>query len=185
MRLMRVARTWVSVALAITAMLALAGCSSAIPNRNPTGETFPATEGQSLREEKVRLPGELAGEPALLLIGYEQDAQFDIDRWLIGLAMTETDIRVLEVPTIPGFMATMASGFIDDGMRGGIPEEDWGIVVTLYGSAARPVAEFTGTTNGQVARVLVLDARGQVIWFDDKGFNTTKVLALSEFVSRL
>jgi len=30
------------------------------------------------------------------------------------------------------------------------------VVVKLYGSAARPVAELTGTTDGQRARVIVL-----------------------------
>ena len=171
---------------AITAFVAislLAGCSNPIPNRDPTGEIFPTVAGESLREERVELPADLAGQTAVLLIGYEQDAQFDIDRWLMGILQAEVDALILEVPTIPGLMATMASGFIDDGMRGGIPVEDWSIVVTLYGSAAKPVAELTGTTNGQIARVLVLDAEGRVSWFDDKGYSPRKAIALAEFIT--
>ena len=167
----------------ICAVGILAGCSNPIPNRDPTGEIFPTVVGESLREERVELPADLAGQNAVLLVGYEQDAQFDIDRWLMGILQAEVDAQLLEIPTIPGLMASMASGFIDDGMRGGIPVEDWSVVVTLYGSAAKPVAEFTGTTNGQIARVLVLDKKGQVTWFDDKGYSPRKALALAEFVA--
>ena len=167
----------------LLAVILLAGCSNPIPNRDPTGELFPTVVGQSLEEERVELPTDLAGQTAVLLIGYEQDAQFDIDRWLMGILQAEIDALVLEVPTIPGLMATMASGFIDDGMRGGIPVEDWSVVVTLYGSAAKPVAELTGTANGQIARVLVLDAEGRVSWFDDTGYSARKAIALAEFVA--
>ena len=170
-------------AIAAAAIVILSGCSGPIPNRDPTGELFPTVVGESLREERVELPTDLAGETVVLLVGYEQDAQFDIDRWLMGILQAEVDANLLEVPTIPGLMATMASGFIDDGMRGGIPVEDWSLVVTLYGSSAQPVAEFTGTTNGQLARVLVLDETGRVTWFDDKGYSARKALDLARFVS--
>ena len=168
----------------LLAAACLAGCSNPIPNRDPTGELFPTVIGQSLEEQRVELPTDLAGQTAVLLVGYEQDAQFDIDRWLMGILQAEVDAQILEIPTIPSLVATMASGFIDDGMRGGIPVEDWSVVVTLYGSAAKPVAELTGTTNGQIARVLVLDAQGRVSWFDDKGYSARKAIALAEFVAR-
>ena len=173
----------IKLAPLVAALAFLAACSNPIPNRDPTGELFPTVVGESLREERVELPTDLAGQTAVLLIGYEQEAQFDIDRWLMGILQAEVDAQILEVPTIPGLMATMASGFIDDGMRGGIPVEDWSVVVTLYGSAAEPVAELTGTTNGQIARVLVLNEDGRVSWFDDKGYSPRKALALAEFVS--
>ena len=163
----------------------LAGCDATLPNRDPTGEVFPTVSGESLSEEPAELPSELAGEPAILLIGYKQEAQFDIDRWLMGILQAEIGVRVLEVPTIPGLVAKMASGYIDGGMRGGIPAEDWSIVVTLYGDAAKPVAEFTGTTNGQIARVLVLDSDGRVAWFDDKGYSPKKALALAGFIAAM
>ena len=156
----------------------LAGCGSTLPNHNPTGERFPTVVGESLQGESVTLPNALAGEPAVLLIGYKQQAQFDIDRWILGLMQAKADVRLLEVPTIPGMLASMASGFIDDGMRSGIPREDWKVVVTLYGGAAKPVAAFTGTENGNNARVIVLDKDGQVAWFSDDGYSASKVLAV-------
>lgn len=172
-------------ALLILTLIALGGCSNELPNRNPVGEAFPSTAGESLDEEPVELPDGLAGAPAVLLIGYAQEAQFDIDRWLMGLMQAEVEAPILELPTIPGLGGTLASGWIDDGMRSGIPREDWGVVVTLYGEAARPVAALTGTEQGQLARVIVLDSSGNIAWFDDMGYSARKALAVAALIKEL
>lgn len=164
-------------------VVSLNGCGSTIPNRNPVGEAFPSVEGQSLEKVATSLPESLAGRPAVLLIGYKQKTQFDIDRWLMGLLQAGVDAQLLEIPTIPGLLPTMASGWIDSGMGSGIPEEDWGAVVTLYGNAAEPVAKMTGTENGRLARIVVLDPGGTVIWFDDSGYSVTKAMAVAELVA--
>jgi hypothetical protein len=172
--------------VATTCLVLLSGCASGpVPNRDPTGETFPSVVGESLTRERVELPDALAGQPAVLLIGYVQEAQFDIDRWLMGLIQTDTQVPVLELPTIPDLVPTIASAWIDEGMRSGIPEEDWGVVVTLYGSAAAPVAALTGTTNGRLARVILLDADGKVVWFHDRGYSAGKAMELAEAASQL
>ena len=168
-----------------TVAMALAGCGSTLPNRDPTGELFPTVTGQSLDEQTVTLPDDLNGEPSVLIVGYTQNAQFDIDRWLLGMLQAELSLRILEVPTIPGALASMASGFIDDGMRSGIPREDWKVVVTLYGGAAKPVAKLTGTENGNSARVLVLDADGRIVWFHDAGYSAREMIELLELADQL
>ncbi len=159
-------------------LLVFTGCQSAIPNRDPVGEVFPSVVGASLEKERTELPGAFAGEPAILLVGYKQGAQFDLDRWLMGLIDADVSVPIVEIPTIPGLVPTWISGWIDDGMRSGIPREDWASVVTLYGAAAKPVARLTGTESGRRARVIVLDANGTVIWFDDAGYSVRKALAI-------
>ena len=166
-------------------LLALKGCASPIPNRDPSGQRFPTVEGASLEKQATTLPDDLGAAPAILLIGYKQSAQFDIDRWLMGLLQAGADARIVEVPTIPGLVPTMASKWIDDGMRSGIPQEDWASVVTLYGDAARPVAELTGTERGRLARVIVLDAAGRVAWFDDDGYSVRKAMEIAALVERM
>jgi hypothetical protein len=166
-------------------LLMAAGCSDPIPNRDPTGETFPTVRGESLAEEGVTLPDAYAGEPAILLVAYEQDAQFDIDRWVLGLLQAEVDARLVELPTIPGLAADLASRWIDDGMRSGIPREEWSAVITLYGDAATPVARLTGTEGSRRTRVLLLDGDGEILWFDDEGYSPRKALALAERVEEL
>lgn len=175
----------VFTALTLVLALSLGACSNPVPNRDPTGEPFPTVSGESLAGEQIDLPTALAGQPAVVLIGYLQEAQFDIDRWLMGLIQAGTAVPILELPTIPGLAPTIASGWIDDGMRSGIPEEDWAVVVTLYGSAAKPVAELTGTENGRLARVILLDANGNVAWFHDRGYSASKALELAELAAGL
>ena len=163
----------------------IAGCATTAQNRNPTGESFPSVRGQSLDKEPVKIPAAFAGGPAVLLIGYKQSAQFDIDRWLMGLIQAKVEAQIVEIPTIPGLVPSLASGWIDDGMRSGIPREDWGSVITLYGREAKPVAALTGTESGQRARVIVLDANGKVVWFDDAGYSASKATAISSLVAGL
>jgi len=171
--------------LFLPAVLIAPSCSSTYPNRNPEGEPFPAVVGESLEEVRTEMPGAFAGEPVVLLVGYKQNTQFDIDRWAMGLIQAGVGTRLVEIPTIPSLTASWASGWIDDGMRSGIPEEDWGAVVTIYGSAAKPIAKLTGTENGRNARILVLDATGRIAWFDDQGFSVAKAMQVAELLTSL
>ncbi|MHC5007487.1 MAG: hypothetical protein ACYTGF_09045 [Planctomycetota bacterium] len=171
---------------AAAVILITEGCMSprSITNRNPIGERFPTVSGQSLKKDPVILPDDMAGGPAVLLIGYAQKTQFDIDRWLMGLLQADVEARIVELPTISGLMPTIASKWIDDGMRAGIPREDWAAVVTVYGRAAKPVAALTGTEFPQRARVIVLDENGTIVWFDDAGFAPRKAIEVAELVDR-
>lgn len=167
------------VALAVLALVALALVRmlrpEELPRRDPTGELLPRVAGESLAGDAVELP---PGEPAILLLGYVQDAQFDADRWLFGLLQAETPVKLLEVPTIRGLAPRLVSGAIDSGMRSGIPSEDWGAVVTVYGDGARELVAFTGNEGPRNMRVLLVDAAGHVRWFHDRGFSAAKLLEL-------
>lgn len=148
------------------------GCSSSkIANRDPSGEPFPEVAGKALDGKAWRIPEDLAGKPAILLIGMVQDSQFDIDRWLLGIVQAETPVPFLELPTIKGLVPRMFKGKIDDGMRDGIPVEDWRGVITLWGDDAGRVIELTGNERPNSARVILLDAEGRIAWFADHGFS--------------
>jgi hypothetical protein len=162
--------------------LLFAGCSS-YPGRDPSGETFPSVVGESLDGRRMALPGDLAGSPALLLVAYKQKTQFDVDRWVLGILQSGIDVRVLEVPTIRGWAPRLFAAGIDEGMREGIPPPEWASVVTVYGDAAA-IARFTGD-EGRNARVLLLDARGRVVFFHDKGYSPATLLRLKEAAGRL
>jgi hypothetical protein len=162
----------------------LAGCASQYPNRSPVGEVFPSVVGTSLEQQTVAIPEDFAGRPTLLLVGYKQDSQFDIDRWLIGLDMTQTRVDVYELPTIPGLFPRMFSTVIDDGMRAGIPKELWKGVVTVYEDGER-VQVFTGNENPNNARSLLIDGAGQVVFFHDRGFSVDALNALREALGEL
>ncbi|WP_419191230.1 hypothetical protein [Saltatorellus ferox] len=172
------------------ALFSFGGCSSPVPNRNPIGEVFPTIEATPLDAEgegsgEVRIPGDFAGAPLLLLVGYVQDAQFDIDRWLFGVLDAELGVALREVPAARGMAASLASGFIDSGMRKGIPQTEWGAVVTTYGKTADTIAKVTGTERPRNARVLLLDGEGVIRWFHDAGFSAATLIALRSALAEL
>jgi hypothetical protein len=169
------------VLMVVALSAALVGCGSARPNRNPVGEVFPSVEGTALSGESWRIPDDLVGDRAILLLGYKQDSQFDIDRWLIAFAMVGVSTRAFELPTIEGLAPGIFSGQIDSGMRSGIPQPVWEAVITIYGDAPA-VLEFTGNTDPLNARVLVLDEDGRVVWFHDRGFSVLDLEGLLEHV---
>jgi hypothetical protein len=174
------------LALALLALLVsvLDGCAGPPPRRDPGGEVFPAVTGRALDGETVALPADLAGGPAVLLVGYVMKAQFDVDRWILGLVQAGTPARVVEVPTITGMVPGLFAGTIDEGMRGGIPAEDWGSVVTLYGADAKRVKALTGE-GGRNTRVLLLDAAGTIVWFHDRDYSAGVLLELDRKVREL
>jgi hypothetical protein len=158
-------------------VLFLSGCANyEYPSQISIGDKMIEATGQSLEGNAVAIPQDFAGQETLLLFGYKQDSQFDIDRWLIGLDMTQTQVAAYEVPTIQGMLPRMFSGFIDSGMRKGIPKDLWKGVVTVYADGDK-VQRFTGNLNPNNARVMLLDKQGSIVYFYDKGFS---VEALNE-----
>ena len=100
----------ISLALLAGATASLGGCSSTIENRDPSGEPFPSVEATSLAGETVRIPEDFAGAPVLLLVGYVQGSQFDIDRWLYGAIDADLEVALREVPAARGAAASLAKG---------------------------------------------------------------------------
>ena len=164
----------------VAILLLLAACSACTvqyPNRDPLGELFPKVGARSLSGEEITLPDSFSGKKVVLLVAYVQDAQFDVDRWMLGLAQLKTDVLVAEIPTIQGFFPRLISRRIDRGMRSGIPKEDWGIVYTVY-EDAKIIAEFLGNESPRKTRVLLLSAEGRVVWFYDRGYSAARVQEL-------
>ncbi len=162
-------------------VLLLSACSTTYPNQQVTGQVFPSVSGESLAQTAMNFPEGVSVQVTLLLIGYKQDSQFDIDRWLIGLDMTQTQVAVYELPTIQGMFPRMFSTLIDNGMRAGIPKPLWKGVVTIYEDGEQ-VQAFTGNENPNNTRVILLNAEGKIIYFYDQGFS---VAALNELRAKL
>ena len=168
---------------AIIAVTLLSGCATDYTNKNPTGHMFPDISGQSLDKKSYRVPQDFSADKTLLLIGYRQNSQFDIDRWMIGLDMTNTKLPVIELPTIQGFFPRLFNNKIDEGMRSGIPDELWQAVITVYKDGSR-VQAFTGNEKPNNARVVLLNDTGRVIYFHDRGFSVDALNKLRKAVER-
>jgi hypothetical protein len=164
------------LSVALTALILSSCANYEYPSQVSIGDKMIDATGQSLEGEPVVIPQDFAGQETLLLFGYKQDSQFDIDRWLIGLDMTKTNVAAYEIPTMQGMLPRMFSGFIDSGMRKGIPKDLWKGVVTVYADGDK-VQRFTGNVNPNNARVMLLDKQGSIVYFYDRGFS---VEALNE-----
>ena len=177
-------RVSLCVALSCALISTLSACHDPYPNRDVVGERFPSVRGVALDQRAWTLPKDWGGKPAIALLGYVQDTQFDIDRWLIGLDMTETRAPIYEVPTIKGLVPRMISGRINEGMRSGIPKQIWAAVITVYQDGER-TQRFTGNMNPRNARVLLVDAQGVIQFFTDEGFSVSGLNALRAALNSL
>ena len=171
--------------LVLLSALIVAGCGSSYPNRTPVGETFPTVTGKSLAGDEVIVPDAFRGKKVILVLAYEQDAQFDVDRWGIGFFTADFDLPpVYEIPTIPGLIPSLLKNVIDGGMRKGIPKESWRDVITVYGGDGGVLSKWTGTENDLNARIVLLDEQGVVRWFHDRGYGLPPLQDLLETLKR-
>ena len=162
-------------------MLLTSSCEDTFQNQSPVGQTFPKVTGETLDRKVWDLPKHWLGEPTIILLGYIQDSQFDIDRWLIGLDMRQVNAKIYEVPTIKGIFPRLMSERINEGMRSGIPKVLWGGVITVYQDGEK-IQRFTGNENPRNARVLLLDQEGTIQCFKDEGFS---ILGLNQLINKL
>ena len=144
----------------------------AVPPRaaSPLGWRFPAVAGSSLAGVRVAIPSDLAGAPALLLVAYRRGSQADVDRWQAFAGDRLPGMYRLEVPVIPRLIFRPLAGWIDGGMRGGVPRDLWDGVVTIYEDGA-VVRRFLGDHGGLAAHAVLLDQEGVVRWFEAGGFS--------------
>lgn len=161
------------------------GCATKVATpSNIKNSRFPTVQGKSLSGDLVSIPDRFAGKNTLVLVGYEQRAQFDIDRWILGALQAEVKVEIVELPTIAGMLPQMVQGFIDNGMRSGIPKADWGSVVTVYEDAPK-IIEALGNDRPQSAYAVLLDRQGRILWTSNIGYSATQVLELKTLVDSL
>lgn len=174
-----------ALTLTIASIFALTACGSVVkPAGTVTASPFPRVVGENLKSERVTLPDAYRGKNTLLLVGYTQKAQFDIDRWILGALQADIPVEIVEVPTIAGMAPQMVQGFINNGMRSGIPQSDWASVVTVYEDAPK-IIELLGNERPQSCYAVLLDRTGIVVWSSNIGYSATQILALKETVAKL
>jgi len=136
---------------------------------SPVGKRLPSVKGEALSRKPVRFPEDTAGAPAILLVAYRRGTQADIDRWMAFLKERAPQTVRYEVPAIANILWRPMSGWIDSGMRGGVPQESWDSVVTLYDDASK-LRDFLGDYGGYTTHAALLDREGRVVWFNAGGF---------------
>jgi len=129
-------------------------------------ERFPEIEGTSLSLVEHHLPGTLAGRANLLLVAFRQWQQRDVDTWVpvaTALAGEYVGFRSYELPVISKIYRPV-SGFIDGGMRSGIP--DPGVrdsTITIYLDRKRFLRALNINSVDEIVPMLVTPA-GEILW---------------------
>jgi hypothetical protein len=125
---------------------------------------FPTVAATTLAGRPVTFPDAVVGQVGLLFVAFRQRAQADINTWvtpLIGTYLDSADVAYYEIPMISGGYRWV-SGWIDGGMRGGVPGDLHDRTATYYG----PRATFYAEMNiGDRSRpyLFVLDRAGRVV----------------------
>lgn len=128
-------------------------------------QALPHMEATDLNGRTLNIPQDLAGSPPLLIFGFEEEQQAEIDRLLplIETAKAEAPgLRVWELPLIddPGPVERL---IVETGMRAGIPgEATRGRVVTLYVKDRKAFAAALGLGPEQIVYIVALGANGDV-----------------------
>lgn len=127
---------------------------------------FPRITAENLNREEVTLPDDLEGRPALILIAYKQKQQTNVNTWLDRMDEIEAAIpgvQIIETPTISSGKWGWMAGFIDGGMRSGIPDpEARARTITLY----TDVSLFNQALNIESVDTIygvLLDEEGEVV----------------------
>ena len=127
---------------------------------------FPRVDGSSLSGTSHRLPDTLAGDRNLLLIAFRQWQQTDVDTWVPvaeALAAELPGFRAYELPVISQ-MYRPVSGFIDGGMRGGIPDlRVREATITLYINRRQFLDDLRIPAVNTIVPMLVTPA-GEILW---------------------
>jgi hypothetical protein len=127
------------------------------------GEQFPRLAGEALDGTQVVFPDSVKGQPALILVAFQQRTQPQVDTWLQQaqqLQQRYPALQVYEVPMIAQGYSVM-SDYIDSGMRSGIPQDQHSQVVTYYGARERYFEAF-GVDDKRSCYAFLLDPDGTV-----------------------
>jgi len=148
---------------------------------------FPQVKASNLNKKVLQLPADLQGHPRLVLVAFERQQQQDVDTWLAVMPALQKEhpgLAYYELPTISRLNG-MVRWFIDNGMRGGIPDPaQRERTITLYLDKA-PFEKALAIGSEKQIHALLLDRDHKVIWRAEGRYSAEKGTALAAALARL
>lgn len=142
---------------------------------------FSRVTGQNLEGREFKLPADFEGELNVLLVAYERRQQDLLDTWtphLRELSARFDSLNVYELPVL-NFGLRMVRGWIDGGMRAGIPDKTAReTTITLYTNVSA-FNRSLGITSTRTTYVLLADRQGRVYWRGQGEFDATQFAGLT------
>jgi hypothetical protein len=127
---------------------------------------FPPVLAHDLEGKRIRIPEDLPAGPHVVIVAFERWQQTQADSWEPALQELEERCRELSVWEVPALsrLYLPARGFIDGGMRAGIPDiEARRHTLTAY-TDLRSLAGALQLPSLETIYVLLLAPDGTIVW---------------------
>src|SRR6056297_1088864 len=138
-------------------------------------QKFPSIEAETLSQKKVVFPEVTKGKYALILVAFRRQTQGQVDSWLdpfIREFGENEEITFYEIPMISNNWKWM-SGWIDSGMRAGVPKYKHDHVATYYGKLS-PYFDFFDIEDKSLCYVFLLNKSGEIVWREKGALDSEK-----------
>jgi hypothetical protein len=125
-------------------------------------DRFPHIDAEALSGRNVTLPDEVAGSPALIVIGFTHGSNEQVKAWTerAGKEIPAKSVYTLvELESAP----RMVRGMIHSSIKGSTPKEIQDRFVLDY-HGERELKAAAGYQAGNDAYLVLIDAQGQVVW---------------------
>lgn len=155
----------------ICAIVPIAACFTFAAPQDASAQTpglghFPQVSGKNLDGTPLNLPGDFAGKVNLVFVAFAREQQSDVDSWkplVDEVHQRFPDVKVYEVPVLSRSYS-LFRGFIDGGMRRGIPDPAVrAATITLY-IDKNPFDTALGATSEGAIIVLLVRPSGEILW---------------------
>jgi hypothetical protein len=167
-------RAW-PAAIAAVAVAAYVNAPS-----NAATVRFPSVSSQNLNGRTMNLPSDFQAPASIVFVAYERNQQAQVDSWkpfVTDLRRRFPALGVYEVPTLAKSSA-LFRGFIDGGMRRGIPATaDRATTITLY-IDKRPFDDALGISSEDAITILLVRPDGEVLWRSTGAYAADKSVGL-------
>jgi hypothetical protein len=185
--------TWLLAALVLCCWPTVAascheiGESERVDMAADTTRVFPEVSGRNLEGREFQLPRDFEGDVNLVLIAFQREHQAIVDSWMpaaAAWAKSYSGLRYYELPTIASGYR-LFRGFIDGGMRGGIPDVDARErTITLYLDKGA-FRSALGLASEETVYALVIDAEGSVAHILEGPYSDAKGAIVQRVIERV
>lgn len=143
---------------------------------------FPKIAARDLERTDYTLPDDLPGSWRVVLMPFKRWQQMVVSAWtdaLEPLASAHPDMTVWEVPTLSRAWAP-ARGYIDGGMRAGIPDRDVRLHTLTAYAPLDEIARELDIPGFDEVQVFLLDSTGEIVWRSSGEPDAAKAAALAD-----
>ena len=174
--------------IALSTVLAIVIFSGITPApSNAGGAVFPNVTGQNLNGKTFNLPADFQGPASIVYVAYLRDQQAQVDSWktfVNDVRRRFPAIGEYEVPTLSKGNR-LFRGFIDGGMRRGIPDSATrDVTITLYIDKA-PFNQSLAIASEDAIAVLLVKPDGAVLWRASGEYDPAKSAGLDAALANL